>query len=75
MAASPNKSLFLESGLDNETKAQIQSMMPIQFEDLDKGFKYLCFYLKPNNYKRKISNGFYGKLKREYEIGQIASYL
>ena len=44
MVVRPNKSLFLESGLDNEIKAQIQlGMMPFQFEDLDKGLKYLGF--------------------------------
>lgn len=48
-----NKSNFLEFDLEESIKDQIQGMLPFEIKNVDVGFKYLGFYLKPNNYFKK----------------------
>lgn len=52
MAISDNESIFLEFGLDPKVKDLLKSFFPFNFKDLDYGFKYMGFQLKPNNYQK-----------------------
>jgi hypothetical protein len=42
---------ILVNGLSASLQRRIEQLFPMKVDPLDKGFKYLSFYLKPNNYK------------------------
>jgi hypothetical protein len=48
-----NKDTFgiFVNGLSASLQRRIEHLFPIKVDPLDKGVKYLGFYLKPNNYK------------------------
>jgi hypothetical protein len=45
------KSCFLAQNIDPSLEQRMQEEFNIQFISIDKGMKYLGFYLKPNNYR------------------------
>ena len=53
MDFSHNKSMFLEVGLDGEVLSQIKLLLPFNIQPLESGFKYLVFFLKPNDYHKE----------------------
>jgi hypothetical protein len=46
-----HKSCFLAKNIDPSLEQRLQAAFNIHFITIDKGMKYLGFYLKPNNYK------------------------
>ena len=51
MEVSSNKSIFLKNVPSKDTFAQIGALFPYKVEKVEVGFKYLGYFLKPNNYK------------------------
>ena len=52
MEISQEKSTFLEYGLNEEEKEQLISLLPFSIKEVEQGFKYPSFQLKPNNCKK-----------------------
>jgi hypothetical protein len=50
MAFSPQKSLFLEVGWEEEDLALLKVILPFEVKPVEDGFKYLGCFLKPNCY-------------------------
>ena len=53
MVMSENKSIFLEYGVSEDTVTHVQSFLPFEVKQLDVGFKYLGYFLNPNNYLKE----------------------
>jgi hypothetical protein len=51
MDANFHKSCFLAKNIDPSLEQRLQAAFNIHFITIDKGMKYLGFYLKPNNYR------------------------
>lgn len=51
MLVSEEKSSFLHLALSDDQLRSIQTIMPYNCSNLEKGFKYLGYLLKPNNYQ------------------------
>ena len=53
MAYSGPKCMFLESGMDEVTLFEIRNLFPFEVVHIDNDFKYLGYFLKPNNYLKE----------------------
>ena len=63
MPINESKSIFLEYGMEYTVTDQMKAIFLYSFQELDQGFKYLCFQLKPNNYKNQTGPNYSRKLK------------
>ena len=50
MSINMNKSCFLHTGLDGTLLRRIVEILPYRFDDINKGFVYLGYFLKPSGY-------------------------
>lgn len=50
MLISDTKSTFLEFGMEDPIIKEIKQFFPFEVKDLNQEFKYLGYYLEPNNY-------------------------
>ena len=50
MSINMNKSCFLHNGLDEVLLWRITDLLPYRFDDINKGFIYLGYFLKPSGY-------------------------
>ena len=69
MPINESKSIFLEYGMESIGSIvmdQLKAIFLYSFQELDQGFKYLSFQLKPSNYKK--SNQFQLLKKIENKI-------
>jgi hypothetical protein len=51
MVINCHKSVFLVQNIDLNLKHSLNSVFNIKIKNLEKGMKYLGFFLKPNNYR------------------------
>ena len=56
MEVNQHISFMALSNPEEEKIEYLATRLPFQAGDLNKGFKYLCFYLKPNDYRRSYWN-------------------
>ena len=49
MLISDRKSTFLDQGMESDVLLQVKSLFPFQVKSLNSGFKYVGYFLKPNN--------------------------
>lgn len=52
MTVRRRRSFFLYNIIQEEELQSLKAMFPIEFIPLNEGFKYLGYFLKPNNYKK-----------------------
>lgn len=52
MKISESKSTFLESSMDDNIIKEVKDIFPFEVKPLNLGFKYLGYFLKPNNYSK-----------------------
>ena len=51
MAFNESKSCFLAHEVEEDSLVDIKAIFPFEVQKLTNGFKYLGYFLKPNNYK------------------------
>jgi hypothetical protein len=68
------KSTFHHSGIQGEVLDNFKEIFPYNFVDLSEGFRYLGYFLKPDNYKAEDWRWLMQSLKKGLAIGVIDGY-
>lgn len=63
MKISESNSIFLEFAMDDHIIKEFKKLFPFEVKPLNLGFKYLGYYLKPNNYSKDYCMWLVGKVE------------
>jgi hypothetical protein len=61
------KSMFLATGARETNMSELKSLFGIDFRDLEEGFNYLGYFIKPSSYKAKDWSWLYEKFERRIQ--------
>jgi hypothetical protein len=61
------KSMFLATGARETILSELKTLFGIDFRDLEAGFNYLGYYIKPSSYKAKDWSWLYEKFERRIQ--------
>ena len=64
MLISSEKSMLLKNGLSEEVCGHIRVVFPYPWINMGEGFKYLRYFLKPNDYRKGEWMLFFKKLEK-----------